>query len=83
MKAKSNKTVWITVAAVVVIAAVIRLYNNQNTSDDVLFTDFIRSLLHIGLITAWGFSIYQRVDSKAGTALSVRHCRFDDPLAEL
>ena len=64
MKAKSNKTVWITVAAVVVIAAVIRLYNNQNTSDDVLFTDFIRSLLHIGLITAWGFSIYQRVVQK-------------------
>ena len=64
MKAKSNKTVWITVAAVVVIAAVIRLYNNQNNSDDVLFTDFIRSLLHIGLITAWGFSIYQRVVQK-------------------
>ena len=64
MKAKSNKTVWITVAAVVVIAAVIRLVNNQNTSDDVLFTDFIRSLLHIGLITAWGFSIYQRVVQK-------------------
>ena len=55
MKAKSNKTVWITVAAVVVIAAVIRLYNNQNTSDDVLFTDFIRSLLHIGLIRHGAF----------------------------
>ena len=61
VKAKSNKAVRITVAAVVVTAAVIRLVNNQNPSDDVLFTDFIRALLHIGLITAWGFSIYQRV----------------------
>ena len=64
VKAKSNKAVWIVVAAVVVIAAVIRLVNNQNTSDDVLFTDFIRSLLHIGLITAWGFSLYRRVVQK-------------------
>ncbi len=64
MKAKNNKAVWIAVAAVVVIAAVIRLVNNQNTSDDVLFTDFIRSLLHIGLITAWGFSLYRRVVQK-------------------
>lgn len=64
MKAKSNKAVWIAVAAVVVIAAVIRLVNNQNTSDDVLFTDFIRPVLHIGLITAWGFSLYRRVVQK-------------------
>ena len=64
MKAKNNKAVWLVVAAVVVTAAVIRLVNNQNTSDDVLFTDFIRSLLHIGLITAWGFSLYRRVVQK-------------------
>ena len=64
MKANNNKAIWITVVAVVVIAAVIRLVNNQNTSDDVLFTDFIRSLLHIGLITAWGFSLYRRVVQK-------------------
>ena len=64
MKAKSNKAVRITVAAVVVTAAVIRLVNNQNPSDDVLFTDFIRALLHIGLITAWGFSLYRRVVQK-------------------
>ena len=64
MKAKNNKAVWIVVAAVVVTAAVIRLINNQNTSDDVLFTDFIRALLHIGLITAWGFSLYRRVVQK-------------------
>lgn len=64
MKAKSKKAVWIVVAAVVVIAAVIRLVNNQNTSDDVLFTDFIRPVLHIGLITAWGFSLYRRVVQK-------------------
>ena len=64
MKAKNNKAVWLVVAAVVVTAAVIRLVNNQNTSDDVLFTDFIRALLHIGLITAWGFSLYRRVVQK-------------------
>ena len=64
MKAKNNKAVWIVVAAVVVTAAVIRLINNQNTSDDVLFTDFIRPVLHIGLITAWGFSLYRRVVQK-------------------
>ena len=64
MKAKNNKAVWIVVAAVVVTAAVIRLVNNQNPSDDVLFTDFIRALLHIGLITAWGFSLYRRVVQK-------------------
>lgn len=64
MKARNNKAICIVVAAVVVIAAVIRLYNNQNNSDDVLFTDFIRSLLHIGLITAWGFSLYRRVVQK-------------------
>ncbi len=64
MKAKNNKAICIVVAAIVVIAAVIRLVNNQNTSDDVLFTDFIRALLHIGLITAWGFSLYRRVVQK-------------------
>lgn len=64
MKAKNNKAVWIIVAAVVVTAAAIRLVNNQNASDDVLFTDFIRALLHIGLITAWGFSLYRRVVQK-------------------
>ena len=64
MKAKNNKAICIVVAAVVVIAAVIRLVINQNTSGDVLFTDFIRPLLHIGLITAWGFSLYQRVVQK-------------------
>ncbi|MGN0455399.1 MAG: histidine kinase N-terminal 7TM domain-containing protein [Acutalibacteraceae bacterium] len=64
MKAKNNKAIWIAVVAVVVIAAAIRLVNNQDTSDDVLFTDFIRSLLHIGLITAWGFSLYRRVVQK-------------------
>ncbi|MGN1452259.1 MAG: histidine kinase N-terminal 7TM domain-containing protein [Eubacteriales bacterium] len=64
MKARDNKAVWIAAAAVVVTAAVIRLVNNQNTSDDVLFTDFIRSLLHIGLIAAWGFSLYRRVVQK-------------------
>ena len=64
MKAKNNKAVWITVAVLVVTASVIRLVNNQNTSDDVLFTDFIRALLHIGLITAWGFSLYRRVVQK-------------------
>lgn len=64
MKAKYQKSFWIIVPAVVVIAAVIRLVNNQRIFDDVLFTDFIRALLHIGLITAWGFSIYQRVVQK-------------------
>ena len=64
MKAKNNKAICIVVAAIDVIAAVIRLVNNQNTSDDVQFTDFIRSLLHIGLITAWGFSLYRRVVQK-------------------
>ena len=64
MKVKNNKAIWIVVAAVVVTAAVIRLVNNQNTSDDVPFTDFIRPVLHIGLITAWGFSLYRRVVQK-------------------
>ena len=64
MKARNNKAICIVVAAVVAIAAVIRLVNNQNTSDDVLFTDFIRPVLHIGLITAWGFSLYRRVVQK-------------------
>lgn len=65
MKAKSNKVLWITVACVVVTADMIRLINNHiDTYDAELFIDFIRVLLHIGLITAWGFSLYRRVVQK-------------------
>ncbi|MDD6094566.1 MAG: histidine kinase N-terminal 7TM domain-containing protein [Clostridia bacterium] len=64
MKEKNNKALWIVVALVVVTAAVIRLVNNQITYDAELFTAFIRSLLHMGLIAAWGFSLYRRVVQK-------------------
>ncbi|MGN0505965.1 MAG: histidine kinase N-terminal 7TM domain-containing protein [Lachnospiraceae bacterium] len=64
MKQKNNRAVWIAVSVIVLTAAVIRLVNNKNTSDAVLFTDFIRPVLHIGLITAWSFSLYRRVVQK-------------------
>ncbi|MGN0633598.1 MAG: histidine kinase N-terminal 7TM domain-containing protein [Oscillospiraceae bacterium] len=64
MKTGSNRAVWVVVAAVVLTAAAIRIVNNQNTFDYVLFTDFLRPVLHIGLITAWGFSLYRRVVQK-------------------
>ena len=54
MKAKQEKRTIILVAVVVLTAAAIRLVNLNLLPENTLLRDFIRVVLQIGLISAWG-----------------------------
>ena len=60
MKPKKNTIVIITVILVVMTAFAIRLVNRMDSVQEPVMTDFIRITLHIGLFTAWGFSLFHR-----------------------
>lgn len=64
MKTRSRREILYTVAIVLAAATLIRLINMQTDAKAALFTNFIRSLLHMGLLTAWGLSLYCRVVQK-------------------
>lgn len=64
MKPKKNTIVIITVILVVMTAFAIRLVNRMDSVQEPVMTDFIRITLHIGLFTAWGFSLFHRIIQK-------------------
>lgn len=45
-------------------AFIIRMVNKSLPGDQTLLTDLIRPMLHLGLFSAWGFSLYRRVVQK-------------------
>lgn len=61
MKAKQEKRTIILVAVVVLTAAAIRLVNLNLLTENTLLRDFIRVVLQISLISAWGLSLYRRI----------------------
>lgn len=61
MKAKQEKRTIILVAVVVLTAATIRLVNLNLLTENTLLRDFIRVVLQISLISAWGLSLYRRI----------------------
>lgn len=61
MKAKQEKRTIILVAVVVLTAAAIRIVNLNLLTENTLLRDFIRVVLQISLISAWGLSLYRRI----------------------
>lgn len=64
MKSVNSKKTYLAALIIVVVASIIRLVNKKLDVGVALPANFIRCLLHIGLITAWGFSLYRRVVQK-------------------
>ena len=73
MKAKQEKRTIILVAVVVLTAAAIRLVNLNLLTENTLLRDFIRVVLQISLISAWGLSLYRRIKLKLKGLTPAQH----------